>query len=147
MLGLLVVGAACGGARTASGPVPQDPGETVAAFLDAARSDDVQRMAQLWGTESGPALQSMDPEVARQRLFVMAQFLSHESFEVLVDPTLSDERIRQRTIRARLHRSGCEPIVPFTLVRYREGWLVNDIDLAAAGSPTEQCEERPGVSR
>ncbi|HEX9690627.1 MAG TPA: hypothetical protein VGA22_00845 [Gemmatimonadales bacterium] len=143
VLGILGGGAACGGGRAGSGPTPEDPAATVAAFLDAANVQDIRAMSNLWGTASGPALRTMNPEVARQRLVVIASFLKHDSFEIIDEPTLADERTRERTIRARLTRSGCQPVVPFFLVRFGGGWIINNIDLAAAGSPTQVCSGRP----
>ena len=60
-----------------------------------------------------------------------------------VDPSNSLQRI----VRVRLTRKGCQPVVPFTTVQWKKGWLVKNIDLSAAGNPARACGEQaaPGT--
>ncbi|HEV8511470.1 MAG TPA: hypothetical protein VGQ48_13545, partial [Gemmatimonadales bacterium] len=67
---LLLFGAACGGPKTTA-PVPQSMNESVAQFLAAVKANDQKRMGELWGTERGPAANSMNAGVLRQRLTVI----------------------------------------------------------------------------
>lgn len=130
--------AACGrsgGAVTA----PAEPEAAVRAFLSAVRANSLVALRELWGTARGPAVGSMDKVEVDRRLTVMRTYLEHESFQFaqrnMVDPADS----RQRIVDVRLTRKGCEPVVPFTLVRWRSGWLVQQVDLAAAGNPARSC--------
>jgi hypothetical protein len=96
-------------------------------------------MGEVWGRgDRGPGPRWEEPETLRKRLVIMQSILAHERYEVLssndpmADPT-------HPVVRVRLVRNGCEPVVPFTLVRYQTGWLVEAVDLAAAGNPARPC--------
>jgi hypothetical protein len=138
---LLLIGAvaaACG-ARPSSAPQASDPSAAVADFLAAVRANDLAAMGQHWGTgERGPAARWLNAETLHQRLFVMQSMLAHERYEILADnaPVSADG---DRVLRVRLWRKGCEPVVPFTVVRYREGWLVEAVGIEAAGNPARTC--------
>lgn len=97
-------------------------------------------MAELWGTDRGPASRTMDREELQMRLNVMQRYLVHESYEVLVgqEQALGGDTNR-RSYQVRLIRGGCVDVVPFTLVRFREGWLVQTVDLGEAGNPARVC--------
>jgi hypothetical protein len=118
------------------------PEQTVAAFLDAVRSNSIGTMAAYWGTSAGPASNSMPRDELEKRLTVMRVYLAHERYE-FVSSDLAPGESNRRTVRARLTRSSCTPVVPFTLVRYRQGWLVENVDLTAVGNPTQVCQ--PGT--
>lgn len=108
-------------------------------FLNAVRANSLAALRELWGTERGPVAGYMNAVEADQRLTVIKTFLTHDQFEFaqrnIVDPANSQQRI----IDVKLQRQGCESVVPFTLVRWRSGWLVKQIDLAAAGNPARPC--------
>jgi hypothetical protein len=99
-------------------------------------------MAAYWGTSAGPASNSMPRDELEKRLTVMRVYLAHERYE-FVSSDLAPGESNRRTVRARLTRSSCTPVVPFTLVRYRQGWLVENVDLTAVGNPTQVCQ--PGT--
>ncbi len=139
-VGATLTTAACGGASSA--PAPVAPEATVREFLGAVRTGSLRTMSELWGTSRGPAARSMNPTELEQRLTVMRIYLEHEQFEFLPEERFVAARGKQ-VVRVRLTRRGCAPVVPFTLVRYREGWLVSEVDLAAAGNPQRSCV-RPG---
>lgn len=108
--------------------------------MAAVQANDLVAMSKLWGGRRGPASTYMDVEELRKRLTVIQTYLVHEGYEILRanEPRL-DDRPDQRIIEIRLSRKGCTPVVPITVVRYRDGWLVNRIDLEAAGSPVRRC--------
>lgn len=139
-LAAMIMASACGG-RGSGILAPASPEAAVRAFLDAVAAGSLRSMGDLWGGRQGPASGYMDERQLEQRLTVMRIYLEHETYEILppeaVDAVLSRER---RVVRVRLTRKGCTAIVPFTLERYRDGWLVHDIDLAAAGTPARSCE-------
>ena len=127
----------CGGAPNL--PVPAAPEAAVRGFLAAVRTNDLETMSEFWGTNRGLAVGSMDREELVQRLTVMQRYLDHESFEIVTgNETFPAER-NQQIVQVQLTRGGCTPVVPFTLVRYRQGWLVFAIDLEAAGNPARRC--------
>ncbi len=108
--------------------------------MNAVAAEDLRRMAELWGTGRGPASGTMDQEELQMRLNVMQRYLVHESYEVLVgqDQSFSSDENR-RSYQVRLIRGRCVDVVPFTLVRFRQGWLVLTVDLGEAGNPGRVC--------
>ena len=110
------------------------------SFLEAVKANNIAIMAELFGTTRGPAVTYMDPAELQQRLTVIRAYLVHDEFEIVTDSAtvpLRDER--RRMVRVRLGRGRCLPVVPFTMVRVGQGWLVEAIDLAAAGNPVRNC--------
>ncbi len=101
-------------------------------------------MGELWGSARGPASGFIEAGELEQRLTIIRVYLEHERFEIL--PPAQEALLGggERVLRVRLTRKGCTPVVPFTLVRWRDGWLVSDIDLGAAGNPALPCRESPG---
>jgi hypothetical protein len=81
----------------------------------------------------------MDGQELRQRLTVIQVYLDHESYEIVPPGLTAPGTDKAREFSVRITRKGCRPTIPFTLVQYREGWLVSEIDLAAAGNPARSC--------
>lgn len=129
--------AACGSRQY---PAPLSPESAVTGFLNAVKAQNLNQMGRLWGSKKGPAVSYMDRTTLEQRLTVMRIYLEHDSFAI-VPPNQSDLALPagERLVRVRLNRRGCASTVPFTLVRYNGGWLVSNIDLAAAGNPAVGC--------
>ena len=119
------------------------------AFLEAAHDNSLMRMGELWGSPRGPAIRSMDRSQMEQRLTVMRIYLAYEQYDFVTDQrgsALHDTPSR-RTLRVRLTRNGCAPVVPISVVRYGRGWLVSDVDLQAAGNPAVHCAPPGSPSR
>jgi hypothetical protein len=142
---LLVVGVvallAC-----SSNPKPESaspaagPAAVAAAFMQAVADSDLTQMGSLWGTDQGPAATTNTPSNWAQRIAVIHAYLHGGTSRVLGegDPALSKAGHRQ--VLVELNRSGCTKTVPFTMVRTKAGaWLVNVIDLNAAGVPGRPC--------
>ena len=130
---------ACGGPGT-GGPAPVSPEAAVRSFLNGVKANNLSVMGESWGSSRGPAASYMDQAELEQRLTVIRAFLDHEKFEILgsqAGPTPGSEQ--KRVVQVRLTRKGCEPVVPFTVIPYRGGWLVSDIDLSASGNPQRPC--------
>jgi len=139
---VLLAGLAACGKRSGPGtPVPQSMNESVAQFLAAVKANDLSRMGNLWGTERGPASQSMDGQVLRQRLTVIQKYLDHSGYRILEGPLAVPGRDEVRTFRIELQRTGCNQALPIDVIRTRSGgWLVYDVHLESAGNPTARCQ-------
>ena len=98
-------------------------------------------MGQLWGTSNGPASENLDQVTLEQRLTVIRIYLEHEEFTIVPGDPVAGVNVEagERAVFVQLSRRGCTPTVPFTLVPHGGGWLVRDIDLAAAGNPSRRC--------
>jgi len=139
---ILVPTVSCGSGRSTSNqPPPADPEATVRSFLYAVSSNSIAGMGQLWGTSRGPAAEHMDRTPLEQRLTVIRIYLEHEEFSIVPGDPVAGANLEagERAVFVRLTRKGCTPTVPFTLVPYRNGWLIRSIDLAAAGNPSRRC--------
>lgn len=134
-----LLASACGG-RSGQAPAPDDPASAVTAFLAAVQANDLAAMGRLFGTaDRGPAPGWMERDELNKRLTVIRSVLQHESYalEPGNDPGAGAPR---QVIRVRLTRKGCQPVVPFTLARHADGWLVAAVDLEAAGNPARTCQ-------
>jgi hypothetical protein len=138
---------ACG--RASSVPPPSSPEAAVRGFLDAVHANSLARMSELWGSTRGPARRYMKRDELEQRLTIMRTYLQFEKFEILESQGVPSSTGEERTVRVRLERNGCTPVVPFTVVPYAGGWLISSIDLAQAGNPARRCTpgKEPGAGR
>ena len=142
-LGVLVLVAlvACGGATgkspAAPGPVTSPRG-AVEQFLQAVADSNLQKMASLWGTAAGPAAKTNQPPDYQRRIAVIQAYLKNEGTAVTGDaPDGSPDR---HLVQVELRRDLCTKVVPFTVIRLADGtWLVNQVDLEAAGNPARPC--------
>jgi hypothetical protein len=135
---------ACGGGRETL--APSSPEAAVRTFMNAVRANSLSTMGELWGSARGPARSYMPAGELEQRLIVIRTYLEHESFEILEPQSALPRAPNQRIVEVRLTRKGCRPVVPFTLIPYKGGWLISNIDIAAAGNPARSCPQVPGPS-
>jgi hypothetical protein len=133
--------AACGGSAGKSpatpGPVTSPRG-AVEQFLQAVADSNLQKMATLWGTSAGPASKTNQPPDYERRIVVMQAYLKNEGTSITSDaPDATPDR---HTVQVELRRDLCTKTVPFTVIKVADGtWLVNQVDLAAAGNPARPC--------
>jgi len=138
---LILLGAACGRGPGPQTPIPQSMNESVAQFLAAVKANELTRMGTLWGTERGPASQSMDPKVLRQRVTVIQKYLAHSGYRIIEGPLRAPSRDDVRTFRIELQREGCNQVLPIDVIQTRSGgWLVYDVHLESAGNPQARCQ-------
>jgi len=129
---------ACGGKSVPPGTLPSDPAAVVVAFLGAVQTNNLHDMGQFFGSDRGPVNNWMRSDEREKRLTVLESYLFHTGYEI--DPqTLPGDSPELRIVRVRLKRNNCEPVVPFTVRRYQDGWLVQAINLEAAGNPRRPC--------
>jgi len=150
--------AACGGgpgATGSAGPAPSAE-QAVRSFMQAAADSNLARMAELWGTRAGPAAKTGQPPDYQRRLTIMQVYLSGAPYRVVPGgaaqfepagadtaarlPAPSDEATTSRQVVVQVERVGCTKFVPFMVVKAADNsWLVNQVDLAAAGHPKRPC--------
>jgi hypothetical protein len=132
--------AACGGAAA---PAPAKPSTsaagTVQGFMQAVADSNLAKMAALWGTAKGPAAQTNDPPDWERRVAIMRSYLRNEASRIVSDAPDGDAR---HAVQVELRRETCTWVVPFTVIKLADGsWIVNQVDLAAAGNPMRPCQE------
>jgi hypothetical protein len=132
--------AACGGG---SGAPAVHPANTASAavenFMKAVADSNLAAMAGLWGTSKGPASRTRQPADYERRISVMRSYLSHDDFRILGDaPDVSEGR---HTVQVQIRRSACTWTIPFLVIQLADGsWIVNQMDLTAAGNPARPCD-------
>jgi len=128
-IGLMLAAAACGGARTPSGPLPGAPGarEAVDQFMGAVRAQDLQALSTIWGTAKGPARDQMDRTELERRELLMMCYLTHERFIVQDEQAGAADT---RVFRIALTRGNTTKPTTFTVVKGpSDRWYVSDADL------------------
>ncbi|MGH7530996.1 MAG: hypothetical protein ACREMN_11490 [Gemmatimonadales bacterium] len=139
---VLALGIACGAPRGGGEvvPVPQTVNASLEQFLAAVKANDLRRMGQLWGTESGPAAKSIDADVLRRRLTIIQRYLDHSGYRILEGPLAVPARSEIRTFRVELQRANCNHVLPIDVIQTNSGgWLVYDVHLESAGNPARRC--------
>jgi hypothetical protein len=135
---------ACGGGGSSGTVAPaKTPAGVVESFMQAVADSNLSRMAELWGGSGGPAAKTRQPPDYEKRIAVMQAYLRNESHTVLPAPApASGDR---QDFQVELRRELCTWVVPFTVIKVGESWLVNQVDLTKAGNPARPCV--PGGER
>ena len=68
--------------------------DALTRFLQAGKNQDVQAMANVWGTAKGPARTLMPAQDLEMRIIYMMRCLRHDSYTILTEtPAVGDKRI------------------------------------------------------
>ncbi len=107
-------------------------------FMGAVKSQDLQAMGAIWGTEQGAARDHMERDVMDKRLILLQQCYDHDRAQIL------DERLgtsaTERIVRVQVTRGNRTKTPEFKIVRGPSNrWYVGDTDF-----PTVQEFCRPG---
>lgn len=157
--------AACGG--HASSPATTAPPATaegaVRNFMAAVADSDLAKMANYWGSAKGPAAKTNEPADYARRMVIIQAYLRNAGYKVLGESAAAAPRAggdsgapstpsvpaaQSRQVAVQLHRDNCSPVVPFVVIRANSGdWLVNQIDLAKAGTVFKNCGEAKDSAR
>jgi len=139
----VVVLLACGGGsgpRSAATTPVVSSAQAVRMFMQAAADSNLTRMGELWGSDGGPAAETGTPPDYEKRLFIMQAYLRGDSIRVVSDMAIPGDNGHRRVTIA-LYRQACPKQIPITMVRTKAGgWIVNAVDLNAAGNPARPCE-------
>jgi hypothetical protein len=125
---LLPFVAACASLRGggASGGA-ESPNAAIQQFLTAARRKDLTAMANVWGTENGPASKTMAQKELERRELIMIQCLAHEQATLGASTPGEAGRLR---IPVTLTLLTLKATPAFTVVRGPGGrWYVWDLEL------------------
>jgi len=118
--------------------------DAVTQFMGAVKANDLDRMGRLWGSERGPAVTYMKPDVLKKRVQVLQIYLAHDGYRVLEGPQPVPGKDNQRNYRIELQRRECNVTTSLDVVRANNGgWLVYNVDLANLANPASACKPRP----
>jgi hypothetical protein len=107
------------------------PSMVVEQFMRALNSEpkDLALMARLFGTKEGP-IGDRDPKMqVEQRMFAIAAVLRHDDYQVVREQQVPGRSAEATQLVVRVKSGEKNNNVPFTLVRYKEGWLVEQIGI------------------
>lgn len=113
--------------------------EAVMLFVDAARRQDLQAMAMVWGNEESLTRDRVDRAELERRLLIIVCHVRHDESRIGAAQLGEAGRVIHQVETTRGSRSAR---IPFTTVKNaRSGrWFVEDIDLRAA---REICNSEP----
>lgn len=108
-----------------------DARNAVIAFLDAAKSQDLQALASAWGSSSGSVRDAgqIPREEMEKRELVMMCYLAHDSHTVISDAQAPNN---ERVVVAQLRRGPLTRSTNFYTVPGPDGrWYVRSFDMEA----------------
>jgi hypothetical protein len=112
--------------------------------MQAVADSNLTKMASLWGTTNGPASRTHQPQDYERRIAIIQAYLRSDSYRVTSD---IPEGANRRALTVELRRKTCTWNVPFVAVSTADqSWLVNSVDIAAAGNPARPCVEGDSLS-
>ncbi|HKV69725.1 MAG TPA: hypothetical protein VJN62_00645 [Gemmatimonadales bacterium] len=130
----------CGGHPASTTPVPATMDQALTQFLNGVKDNNKQQMGATWGTEKGPAAESMSSKELDQRLTVIQKYLANKGFKVMLGPQPVTGHDELRTYQVQLVRDRCPHVQPIDVIRTRGGgWLVFDVHLEAATTLAQGC--------
>ena len=130
--------AACSGSGAGAVRPANTASAAVENFMLAVADSNLNAMASLWGTAKGPAAQTKQPPDYERRIAVMQSYLSHDDSRILSD-TPEDSPTRH-AVQVEIRRQACTWTIPVTVIQLADGrWIVNQVDLTAAGNPARGC--------
>lgn len=122
--------AACG--ARAGTPAMDSPGPAlvVERFLQAANSNDLHTMTQLFGTARRTIDQIESRERAERRMQVLASLLRHEDYTVVGQRAVPGRLNDATELLIELKTAGRTVVVPHLVVRRGDGsWIIERIDI------------------
>jgi len=134
---------ACGGSKTGSVEpstgVSPTPEAAVRSFLQAVADSNIDRMAMLWGSEKGPAGRTKQPADYIKRMEVIQIYLRNSAYTIGAINKVEGDPSRN-TVNVVFDRKACVRTMPVTVLQTsKDGWIINQLDLNQAGSPTRPC--------
>jgi len=136
---VLLVAACAGGSGGGSPMSDRSPETTVKAFLSAARDTNLTLMATYWGGTAGPAATSKQPPDYEKRIRVLQKYLTNDSAKVVGLGTV-DGHPDQVMVTMRLFVGKCQNSVPFIVGKWKNQYLVQNVDVTMAGTPGRPCD-------
>lgn len=116
---------------------PKTPAAAVQEFMRALADSNLTRMAELWGTEKGPVSQT-HPKDYEKRILIMQMFLHGVQARTLGDVPSSKPGLR--SVTTELAHNHCKVTISIDVVKAKNGWLVQNFDLAEAGHVNQPCD-------
>lgn len=129
--------AGCVKQQVLPGSVGLGPSLVLEQFLNAVNAKDYAAMARLFGNKEGPIPGGNREEqmMGERRMFALATLLTHDSYEIVNQAPVAGRSDEALQLITKMKAGQNEYRVPFTMVRYKDGWLVEIIGIEAITSP------------
>ncbi len=98
-------------------------------FLRAANENDLETMARLFGTEKGSIVRRDGEASAQERMFILASLLRHDDYVIEGNEVVPGRLQTATRLLVRMRFGDRSVVVPFTIVRSRDEWLVERIGI------------------
>ena len=98
-------------------------------FLRAVKANDLQAISTVWGTQNGPARETMERTSMEKREIILVCYLTHDTSRVIGEASGSQGR---RDIRVELKRGNLtRQTTLYTIRGPGARWYVENVDIAA----------------
>ena len=128
-------------------PGAPTPALAVERFLGAAKAQDLQQLAMVWGTVKGPARDVVDKSQIERRELIMICYLNHDAYRVKSEAPAPEGK---RAFTVELQRGSLARSTTVTTVKGpAERYFVEQValepltDLCAGGVPSSSASPRP----
>ena len=139
-LALVLVGACHSGGTKRPGPVrpagapfasgsggATSPRAALGAFLAAAKHEDLQAMASVWGTAAGPERNTIPRDELEKRELILICFLRHDRYQIVSE---AGSTAGQRRLEVEIEYRSLRRTTAFTVVPAADGrWYVLTFDV------------------
>jgi hypothetical protein len=129
---LLLLAACATGTQTASNGTPTGaatPQLAVQEFLKAVNAKDIQAMSSVFGTDKGPARETMNRTELEKRLVILACYFNHDTNRILGE---SGGTGGHREVRVELNKGNMTRQTTFYAIQGPgRRWYVDNMDIAA----------------
>jgi hypothetical protein len=98
-------------------------------FLRAVNANDLETMARLFGTEKGSVWERDPRPATEQRMFALASILRHEDYRIEGAEIVPGRGEAVTRVQVRMVVRKGSAGVPFTLIRHRDNWLIEQIGI------------------
>lgn len=107
------------------------PSLVVEQFMRALNSEpkDLAAMGRLFGTKDGPIGERDQRSQVEQRMFAIGAILQHDDYEIVREQQVPGRTAEATQLQVRVKAGERSSNVPFTLVRYKNGWLIEQIGI------------------
>jgi hypothetical protein len=130
LLGMAVFSACAGSAPRAGVDASLAPAMTIERFLSAANQNDLDTMASLFGTRSGPVSRTWSRKEVDERMLLLANVLRHTDYSIMGEQIVAGRRDEATQLNVRMVINGATHQVPFIMVRTdNQNWLIENIGI------------------
>jgi hypothetical protein len=127
----VLVLAACGSHTPVPAMDSPGPALVVERFLQAANSNDLHTMTQLFGTARGTIDQLEPRERAERRMQVLASLLRHDDYSIQGQRAVPGRLQNATDLLVQFTMGDRTVLVPHLVVRRGNGWIIERIDVEA----------------